>query len=211
MWLSVWSKVQTCIWSRWFHCHSLSPASVTSRLVLPFWYRLTWVVPEKGPLNGCVCVRACVCVCVCLSLCVYTNRSWQSMYERHSTTHTITSVWWQHLPKQLIISQLQAKPNCRATANNWPRTTSSLHAIFKVFEVLKLLSDWVVALWQLTSNCRDFGLRQCCVTRAVYSRLTQNMQRLTTNSITVEYFTKQDNCRHQTSPPIHTLLHLLNA
>ena len=21
---------------------------------LPFWYRLTWVVPEKGPLNGCV-------------------------------------------------------------------------------------------------------------------------------------------------------------
>ena len=29
---------------------------VKSRLVLPFWYRLTWVVPEKGPLNGCVCV-----------------------------------------------------------------------------------------------------------------------------------------------------------
>jgi len=27
---------------------------------LPFWYRLTWVVPEKGPLNGCVCVCACV-------------------------------------------------------------------------------------------------------------------------------------------------------
>jgi len=32
VWLSVWSKV------------------------LPFWYRLTWVVPDKGPLNGCVCV-----------------------------------------------------------------------------------------------------------------------------------------------------------
>jgi len=29
---------------------------------LPFWYRLTWVVPEKWPLNGCVCV------CVCLIL-----------------------------------------------------------------------------------------------------------------------------------------------
>ena len=26
-------------------------ASVKSRLVLPFWYRLTWVLPEKGPLN----------------------------------------------------------------------------------------------------------------------------------------------------------------
>ena len=47
-WLSVWSEVQT-----WCHCHSLSLASVKSRLVLPFWYRLTRVVPEKGPLNVC--------------------------------------------------------------------------------------------------------------------------------------------------------------
>ena len=38
-------------------CHSLSLASVKSRLVLPFWYRLTWVVLEKGPLNGYVCVH----------------------------------------------------------------------------------------------------------------------------------------------------------
>ena len=26
------------------------------RLVLPFWYRPTRVVLEKGPLDGCVCV-----------------------------------------------------------------------------------------------------------------------------------------------------------
>ena len=55
-WLSVWSELQTCIRPSWFHCHSLSLASVKSRLVLPFWYRLTRVVLEKGPLNGCVCV-----------------------------------------------------------------------------------------------------------------------------------------------------------
>ena len=48
VWLSVWSKVQTCIWPSWCHCHSLSLASVKSRLVLPFWYRLTRVIPEKG-------------------------------------------------------------------------------------------------------------------------------------------------------------------
>ena len=24
--------------------------------ILPFWYRLTRIVPDKGPLNGCVCV-----------------------------------------------------------------------------------------------------------------------------------------------------------
>ena len=45
-------------------CHSLFLASVKSRLVFPFWYRLTWVVPEKGPLNRCVCVCVYVCVCV---------------------------------------------------------------------------------------------------------------------------------------------------
>jgi len=56
VWLSVWSEVQTCIWPSWCHCHSLSHASVKSRLVLPFWYRLTRVVPDEGPLNGCVCV-----------------------------------------------------------------------------------------------------------------------------------------------------------
>jgi len=27
--------------------------SSKSKLALHFWYRLTWVVPDKGPLNGC--------------------------------------------------------------------------------------------------------------------------------------------------------------
>ena len=51
--------ILTCIWPSWCHCHSvtwLSLASVKSRLVLPFWCRLTRVVPEKGLLNGRVCV-----------------------------------------------------------------------------------------------------------------------------------------------------------
>ena len=63
-WLSVWSELQTCIRPSRCHCHSLSLASVKSRLVLPFWYRLTRVVLEKGPLNGCVCVCVCVGGCV---------------------------------------------------------------------------------------------------------------------------------------------------
>ena len=66
-WLSVWSGVQTCIWPSWCHCHSLSHASVKSRLVLPFWYRPTQVVREKGPLNGCVCV--CALLCMTAALC----------------------------------------------------------------------------------------------------------------------------------------------
>ena len=55
--VGVWSEVQTCIWSSWCHCHSLSLASVKSRLVLPFWYRLTWVVLRKRAIK-----RVCACV-----------------------------------------------------------------------------------------------------------------------------------------------------
>jgi len=69
-WLSVWNEMQTCIWPSWCHCYSLSLASVKSRLVLPFWYWLTQVVTEKGPLNVCVCVCACACACVCVCVCV---------------------------------------------------------------------------------------------------------------------------------------------
>ena len=50
-WLSFWSEVQTCIRLSWCHSYSLSLALVKSRLVLPFWYRLTRVVPDKWPLN----------------------------------------------------------------------------------------------------------------------------------------------------------------
>jgi len=46
---------------------TVSLASVKSRLVLPFWYRPTRVVPEKGPLNVCVCVCVCACVRECVS------------------------------------------------------------------------------------------------------------------------------------------------
>ena len=49
--------VQICIWPSWCHCHSLSLASAKSRLVLPFWYQLIRVVPEKRPLNVCVCLE----------------------------------------------------------------------------------------------------------------------------------------------------------
>ena len=90
-WLSVWSKVQTCIWPSGCHCgylHSFRqmalPVNGSTHLIpallliyrprkderlsciscfskiqigLHFWYRLTWVVTEKGPLN----MRVCVC------------------------------------------------------------------------------------------------------------------------------------------------------
>ena len=68
-WLSVWCEVQTCIWPSWCHCHS-HLTQVKSRLILPFWYWLTRVVPYIGPLNGCMFgvllkVELCECIILC--------------------------------------------------------------------------------------------------------------------------------------------------
>ena len=51
MWLSVCSDVQIVC-----HCRPETPSSLASfksRVVLPFWYRLTQVVLEKRPTYGC--------------------------------------------------------------------------------------------------------------------------------------------------------------
>ena len=94
-WLGyVWSKVQTCIWPSWCHCHSLSLASAKSRLVLPFWYRLTRVVLDKGLLNRCVCV------CVLLSIAFSALMLFVGRQEGHPAHKTLSggvlawlSVW----------------------------------------------------------------------------------------------------------------------
>ena len=53
-WLSVWSEVQMiCMWSSWFHCHPIISCSSKIQNGLHFWCRLTLVVLEKRPLNGC--------------------------------------------------------------------------------------------------------------------------------------------------------------
>jgi len=88
-WLSVWSEVQTCILPSWCHCYSPSLASIKSRLVLPFWYQLTRVVPDKRPLNGCVCV------CVCYSSMVYVVATCPSVTKRYCIqTTTYRAGFW---------------------------------------------------------------------------------------------------------------------
>ena len=104
-WLSVWSKVQTCIWPSWCHCHSLSLASVKSRFVLPFWYRLTWVVPKKGPLNGCVCVG--------LWKCLYdhylANKPYFSVSEKQwKTSMKVLPTRWRRKPAGTEITSLSS-------------------------------------------------------------------------------------------------------
>jgi len=62
-WLSIWGKVQICIWPSWCHCHSLSLPSVKSRLVLvPTHLGNPEQSPEGRKMDA--RVRACGCVCV---------------------------------------------------------------------------------------------------------------------------------------------------
>jgi len=83
-WLSVWSELQSCIWPRWCHCHSLYLASVKSRLVSPFLYRLTRVVPDKGPLNA--CVRACTICSAHCNVCFMFSVTWHVTADRSTVT-----------------------------------------------------------------------------------------------------------------------------
>ena len=77
--------MQTCIWLSWCYCHSLSLASVKSRLVLPFWYWLTWLVRVKRAVKW-----ACVCVGV-------PDRKWKHIFmstnECHPALHHPAMLW----------------------------------------------------------------------------------------------------------------------
>jgi len=52
-----------------------------------FLVPLTWVVPEKGPLNGCVCVCMCVCVRVCVRVYRLRKRKANMASNIHSHQH----------------------------------------------------------------------------------------------------------------------------
>ena len=119
--------MQTWIWPSWCHCHSLSVASVKSRLVLPFWYRLTRtkgltrVVLDKGPLNGCVCV--CVyavfilyfvlvfcerSVHCCFTLCLLTQLTGYvlNFWEKYCSTKCVLSHFQLHHSRRMILQFL---------------------------------------------------------------------------------------------------------
>ena len=105
-WLSVWREVNTCIWPSWCHCHSLSLASVKSRLVF------TFLVPAHPGSPG----RVSVCVCVC----VYTDcglKKYSYCVSYYNSRHTFVPC---------ILSQLARLPRtsgfCRTTDDEvvWP-------------------------------------------------------------------------------------------
>jgi len=151
-WLSLWSDVQTCIWPSWCHCQSLSLASVKSRLVLPFWYWLTQVVLDKGPLNGCVCVL------LHLHFMLYPkyntqpfNGPWSGTtrvghhQKKHSPTHThsdhrISFINFLHLLRSIASSVFSLRA--------WQSSLTTLHL-------------WNIILHNMVEICKSFTTPVC--------------------------------------------------
>ena len=121
-WLSVWSEVQTCIWPSWCHCHSLSLAPVKSRLVLPFWYRLTWVLPEKGPLNGCVFLWSRIFrSCISSPPAFFSSFSVQDGAAKGDHTSQVFAQSWIHPCRSRRVwrhKRIRKQENFTATTNN---------------------------------------------------------------------------------------------
>ena len=80
-------------------------ASVKSRLVLPLWYRLTQVVPDKGPLNVCVCVCQLYDSWMC-SFQLVTGRPDHNRWQQ--SNHTASYTLSRTIPNTATMQWLQA-------------------------------------------------------------------------------------------------------
>ena len=127
-------------WGADLHMAQLMPLPLTvSRFTkiqngLPFWYRLTWVVPEKGPLNGCVCV-----------LQVIPADNWGPRMHRH----------WA--PRQVVTAKQQDDRRTAGKGSTFPPSVVSphsgpqqqLHSFTQtatsrdVMEPAKICFDWI--------------------------------------------------------------------
>ena len=86
-----------CIWLSWCHtvthCYSLYLASVKSRLVLPFWYRLIRVVPDEIQRA----VKTVVVVVILVSLSTLYFNSIYNLNTTHQSDHCYLCLMKCHL------------------------------------------------------------------------------------------------------------------
>ena len=94
-WLSVWTLERGAD----LHMAQLMPLPLTLscfskiQIGLPFWYWLTWIVPEKGPLNGCVYVFHC-------NVCFRLSGSYQSLFIAFTgAIYWVSEITWVVLDK----------------------------------------------------------------------------------------------------------------
>ena len=89
-WLSVWSEVQTLSTAQLMPLPLTVSCFSKIQLVLPFWYWLTWVVPDKGPLN--------------VSSRLSSWNGGHGNYVLHVTRHYTTAAPWSSYQKKQLYS-----------------------------------------------------------------------------------------------------------
>ena len=132
--------MQTCIWPSWCHCHSLSLASVKSRLVLPFWYWLMRVIPEKGPLNGCACVL---------------NANYYNQYNSAKVTEPIQNI-------MLPLSLRDSTDLCSVASTVYIQQTTVLWPLYRSTCIRILSVQSFTAHMPLLTTTSAFGLGRRC-------------------------------------------------
>ena len=104
-----------------------------------FWYRLTRVVPDRGPLNGCVCVCACLraCVRVRVRVCRKVKDHRQLLvHPTHSQSHLLlvlvdTVVMYRHIVS-LLSALAVTDVECRRVIFNSQATVNGLISLLDV-------------------------------------------------------------------------------
>jgi len=161
VWLSVWSKVQTCIWPSWCQCHSLSLAPAKSRLVATFLVLAHPCSPDKGPLNGCVCLR---CVTQGHVLCWSSGGGRSEAHDAGVRRVNIDHSQWTEWRRPGHVWNLRGKTarwwtvcSCVHSASLvivWVTSsnTSQYYFIFSFSQSVKLLkADWIYSTkWMMT-------------------------------------------------------------
>ena len=114
--------------------HSLSLASVKSRLVFPFWYRLSRVVPDKRPLNGCVHVR--------------TNRHTDTRLTLYTMLRKVLAWWCNVQGIGLRHKRLQVRlPAVPLAGNNLGQVVHTRHVHLSPSRIIWYRSRGGDALW----------------------------------------------------------------
>ena len=157
-----------------------SLASFKSRLVLPFWYRLTQVVLEKRPINGCSSSSSSIVVHHCLwrrvhwpitgcsIQCIAAARaaagvrmvSWADQRRSTYRRHTAGAVQSVYIEAPLRLGRSPAPNELHALAA--PRPVSRIHGNSVAFVVRLSVAWW----WSVASS-----LVTCCPLTCHFLRL----------------------------------------
>ena len=126
VWLSVWSEVQiVCMWSSWCHCHPQTPSSLASfksRLVLPFWYRLTQAVLEEAVV---VIIITIITTTIFMVL-----SSWPKVIARVHSVHLMNVDW---APGGRQPSDQASRLGLCESAESWQLSSTSTIAIVIIY------------------------------------------------------------------------------